>query len=130
VQVDGGGNLAESSVSVMVAVRKSDGVLRAPKANCILPSTTLRRTLEMQDALVASGAVTAVVREDIPMAELSDSSTTVELIDMGGGFCRPVVSFDGQVVGDGKPGPVFAVLRRMLLEDLENPEQCDDIPLL
>ena len=43
------------------------------------------------------------------------SGATTEMIDFGGGFSKPILTFDGAAVGEGKPGPVPCLLRETTL---------------
>ena len=38
------------------------------------------------------------------------SGATTEMIDFGGGFSKPILTFDGAAVGEGKAGPVRFLL--------------------
>jgi|EP01046_Picozoa_sp_COSAG06_P054908 hypothetical protein len=40
------------------------------------------------------------------------SGATTEMIDFGGGFSKPILTFDGAAVGEGKPGPVPCLLKK------------------
>ena len=52
----------------------------------------------------------------------------LQVIDVGGGFCRSVVSVDGHPIAGGQPGPVCAALEQILLRDFENKEFVDEVP--
>lgn len=82
-----------------------DGEVRtAPKSNYILPSITREVVLEICRAEGIVARETPVHYHQLPKArEIFIVGTTVEIL--------PVVRLDGQVVGDGKPGPIA---RRLL----------------
>ena len=40
----------------------------------------------------------------------------------------PIVQWDGQPIGDGKPGPVAKALLRLLDEDMRTSDRLIDVP--
>lgn len=125
VQLDNG-FVAESAVST-IAIVDGEGKLRAPPADRILDSTTWRRTSELAPSLVDAGILAGVSATPVSEAELREAR---EILSLGGGWVEPVLTLDGQAVGDGLPGPVFRALDPVVRADFLNPEHTDDVPYL
>lgn len=93
-----------------------DGRLLFPGLDRILKGTTMLRVAELAREEAARGALAAVAFEDIPRravheaAELLLVGTTIDVA------CA--VSFDGQPIGDGRPGPVGLRLNERLGRDV------------
>ena len=124
IQVAANGVVAESSVSCVVAVGK-DGIMRVPEPQFILPSITIQRLLDLAPQLKDRGIIAGVERCDFMIQDMEDSA---ELIDVGGGWCRAVVSLDGNSISKGVRGPVFEAVWEMLIDDFSNKEFTDAIP--
>ena len=50
------------------------------------------------------------------------------MIDFCGGYCSPVLTFDGAAVGNGAAGPVACALGELLVADFDGDEHTDAIP--
>lgn len=124
IQLDENDFICESSISV-VAFVNSDGIFIAPKFDKILPSTTLKRTFELLPTLVDRGLLNGYEQRDISREE---GLSAQEMIDMGGGYCRSVLTWDGVSIGNGKSGPVAKALFDLLIADFENEKYTDAIP--
>lgn len=120
LQCDAHGNVAECSIgSIAFVFRDEDEVVRTPKLDKILRSTTLLRAEELYGAFVY---------QDLPLAEVLERA--VEAIGFGGSNVSAIVELNGRAIGTGKPGKVFAKLRELLERDFEfaGSDFLDDIP--
>jgi len=114
VFVDEAGNVGESS-NMNVAFITGDGVLKHPKFDHILSGCTSLRLLELARGLVGS-RLRGVEVCDIPVAE---ARAAREMLLIGSSVkVAPIVEWDRQPVGDGKPGPLAKVLREALDQDM------------
>ncbi len=115
VFIDAGGHVGESS-NMNVAFVTADGVFRHPRFDQILSGCTSLRLLELAPALQQRGLITGVDVSDIAVAVARRSR---EMLLLGSSIkVAPVVMWDGQVIGDGKPGPVAKALLELLEEDM------------
>src|SRR5499426_4918135 len=109
VFIDADGNVGESS-NMNVAFVTADGVLRHPKFDHILSGCTSLRLLELARRL-DGGLLRGVEVCDIPVAE---ARAAREMLLIGSSVkVAPIVAWDGQPIGDGKPGPVSQALRAL-----------------
>jgi 4-amino-4-deoxychorismate lyase len=114
VFIDQRGMVAESS-NMNVAFVTKDRVFRHPSFDAILSGITIQRVLDFAQWLVQQGMLQAVQLADIPVEEGRDAA---EMMLIGSSIkIAPVVEWDGQKVGDGKPGPVTKKLLEMWNED-------------
>jgi 4-amino-4-deoxychorismate lyase len=126
VFVDDAGNVGESS-NMNVAFVTPDGVFRHPKFDHILSGCTSLRVLDLAPALVGRGVIKAVEVCDIPVAA---ARAAREMALIGSSVkVAPIVAWDGEPIGDGKPGPVTAALRQLLEEDMRSGhDRLTDVP--
>ena len=125
VFIDADGHVGESS-NMNVAFVTKDGVLAHPKFDHILSGCTSLRLLELADVLRDQGLVNGIVVRDIPVA---DARASREMLLLGSSVkVAPIVQWDGQVIGDGKPGPVARALLRLLQEDMRRSDRLTDVP--
>jgi 4-amino-4-deoxychorismate lyase len=114
VFIDQRGMVAESS-NMNVAFVTKDRVLRHPSFDAILSGITIQRILDFAQRLVQQGTLDAVRLGDIPVQEGRDAA---EMMLIGSSIkVAPVVEWDGQKIGDGKPGPITKKLLEMWNED-------------
>ena len=114
VFIDQRGMVAESS-NMNVAFVTKDRVFRHPPFDAILSGITIQRVLDFAQRLVQQGALNAVRLADIPVEE---GRAAAEMMLIGSSIkVAPVVQWDGQPIGDGKPGPVAKKLLEMWNED-------------
>ena len=114
VFIDQRGMVAESS-NMNVAFVTRDRVLRHPAFEAILSGITIRRVLDFAERLVQQGELNAIRLADIPVQEGRDAA---EMMLIGSSIkIAPVVEWDGQKIGDGKPGPITKRLLEMWNED-------------
>ena len=117
--VDEAGCVGEGS-NMNCAFVTTDGVLRHPKFDNILSGCTVKRLLELAGRLVDEGLLREVVVDDIHVAE---AKAAAEMMLIGSSiYVAPVVRWDDQIIGDGKPGPVTKAMRELLEEDMRSGE--------
>jgi 4-amino-4-deoxychorismate lyase len=126
VFIDAAGHIGESS-NMNAAFVTRDGVFRHPKFDHILSGCTSLRLLELAPALVERGLITGVAVSDIPVAE---ARAAREMMLLGSSIkAAPIVEWDGQPVGDGRPGPVAKALLELLETDMrQGRERLIDVP--
>ncbi len=112
--LDARGMVAESS-NMNVAFVRRDRVLRHPAFDAILSGITVQRLLHLAQRLVAQGDLRDVVVGDITVQE---GKAAAEMLLIGSSIkVAPVVEWDGQPIGDGKPGPIARKLLALWQED-------------
>ena len=115
VFMDTNGNVGEGS-NMNCAFVTHDGVLRHPEFDQILTGCTIARLLELAKRLVQDGIIKSIQVADIPVAE---AKACAEMMLIGSGISvAPIVEWDGEKIGDGKPGKVSAALSALLKEDM------------
>jgi 4-amino-4-deoxychorismate lyase len=125
VFIDAAGHVGESS-NMNVAFVTRDGVLVHPKFDRILRGCTSVRLLELAHVLRDQGLLAGVEIRDLPVA---DARTSREMVLLGSSVkVAPVVQWDAQVIGDGRPGPVARALLRLLEEDMIKGDRLIDVP--
>ena len=114
VFIDEQGMVGESS-NMNVAFVSRDGVFRHPKFDAILTGITVQRVMEFAQRLVDQGELSGIVVDDISVDE---GRGMAEMMLVGSSIkVAPVVQWDGQPIGDGKPGPIAKKLYDMWRED-------------
>ena len=117
VFIDQRGMIAESS-NMNVAFVTKDRVFRHPPFDAILSGITIQRVLDFAQRLVQQGSLNAVRLADIPVEE---GRAAAEMMLIGSSIkVAPVVEWDGQKIGDGKPGTVTQKLLDMWNEDTKS----------
>jgi len=125
VFIDESGNVGESSNMNLAFVTKQ-GVLVHPKFDHILSGCTSLRLLELARAHQDRARVARVEVRDIPVAEARASR---EMLLLGSSIkVAPVIQWDDQVIGDGKPGPVGRALLQLLEEDMRSGDRLIPVP--
>jgi 4-amino-4-deoxychorismate lyase len=120
VFIDEDGNVGESS-NMNVAFVTRQGVLVHPKFDHILSGCTSLRLLELARAHQDRARVTGVEVRDISVGE---ARTSREMLQLGSSIkVAPVVQWDDQVIGDGKPGPVSRALLELLEDDMRTSDR-------
>ncbi len=115
LSVESGGSLAEGSTENFFIVN-AQRELVAPLFNYTLRGTTLMRCLQLAEKLVVEGELSGIRQdrvtvEDLLMArEAHLVGTTIEVM--------PLVEFNGQPIGGGRPGPMGRRLRDLLVADM------------
>jgi 4-amino-4-deoxychorismate lyase len=109
-----------------VAFVTDDGVLRHPTFHRVLPGCTSLRLLDLAQRLVGRGVLRGVEVCDVPVA---DARAAREMMLLGSSVkVAPVVEWDGQPIGDGKPGPVSRALLELLDDDMRTGDRLIDVP--
>ena len=112
--IDQCGMVAESSNMNVAFVTKAR-VFRHPPFEAILSGITIQRVLEFAQRLVQQGELKAITVADIAVQEGHEA---MEMMLIGSSIkIAPVVEWDGQKIGDGKPGRVTKKLLKMWNED-------------
>lgn len=125
VFIDADGHVGESS-NMNVAFVTADGVLRHPKFDHILSGCTARRMLELAPRLQATGLLKGVEVCDIPVAE---ARAATEMLLIGSSVkVAPIVQWDGQPIGNGRPGPVAKALLQLIEEDMRSGDRLIPVP--
>jgi len=115
VFVDANGNVGEGS-NMNCAFITHDGVLRHPKFDHILTGCTVSRLLTLAERLVQDGLIKSIHVADISVEEAKDCA---EMMLIGSGISvAPIVEWDGEKIGDGKPGKICAALGELLKDDM------------
>jgi 4-amino-4-deoxychorismate lyase len=117
VFIDETGNVGESS-NMNVAFVTRDGILKHPKFDHILSGCTSLRLLALATTLQERGGLRDVQVCDIPVAE---ARAAREMLLIGSSIkVAPVVGWDRNPIGDGKPGPAARALRELLDQDMRS----------
>lgn len=125
VFIDADGYVGESS-NMNVAFVTADGVFAHPTFDHVLAGCTSLRLLELAPALRDQGLINGVEVRDISVAEARASR---EMLLLGSSIkVAPIVQWDNQVIGNGRPGPVAAALLRLLEEDMRSGDRLIDVP--
>ena len=117
VFIDQRGMVAESS-NMNVAFVTHDRVFRHPPFDAILSGITVQRVLDFAQRLVEAGVLSTVRIAEISVGEGRDAA---EMMLIGSSIkVAPVIEWDGQKIGDGKPGPIARKLLEMWNEDVQS----------
>jgi 4-amino-4-deoxychorismate lyase len=123
VFVDGAGNVGESS-NMNVAFVTPDRILRHPKFDHILSGCTSLRVLDLASSLVG----TLIERVEVCDLSVADARAAHEMLLIGSSVkVAPIVAWDGQRIGDGKPGPVAAAIRGLLETDMRSGDRLTSV---
>ncbi|GEP12464.1 D-amino-acid transaminase [Methylobacterium gnaphalii] len=100
------GSITEGSSSTAFIVTKEGTIITRPLSNALLPGITRR-------AVIALAAEFDLKLEErlFSVEELHDAAEA--FYTSASAFVMPVVSVDGKVLGDGRPGPVARRLREL-----------------
>jgi 4-amino-4-deoxychorismate lyase len=124
VFVDENGHVGESS-NMNVAFVTADGVFRHPKFEHVLAGCTSLRLLELAPSLIG-GVISGVEVCDIPVAEARRAR---EMFLIGSSVkVAPVVEWDGQPIGTGRPGPASKALLGLIEEDMRSGNRLMEVP--
>ena len=114
VFIDQRGMVAESS-NMNVAFVTKDRVFCHPPFDAILSGITIQRVLQFAERLVKEGELRGIHLADVPLGE---GHQAAEMMLIGSSIkVAPVVQWDGQPIGNGKPGPITKKLLEMWNED-------------
>ncbi len=125
VFIDQDGHVGESS-NMNVAFVTKDGAFAHPKFDHILAGCTSLRLLDLATTLRDRGLITGVEVRDITVPEARASR---EMMLLGSSVkVAPIIKWDDQVIGDGRPGPVAAALLRLLDDDMRSSDRLIPVP--
>jgi 4-amino-4-deoxychorismate lyase len=117
VFIDQRGRIAESS-NMNVAFVTRDRVFRHPSFDAIISGITIQRMLKLAERLVAQGDLREIRLGDV---SVSEGRQAAEMMLIGSSIkVAPVVQWDGQPIGDGKPGPISKKLLDLWEEDVHS----------
>ncbi len=119
VSLDEKGLLAEGATENVGIISKK-GELLIPRFSRTLRGITVTRAMEIARGLPGA-QLSAAVEADITREQAYDAA---EIMVFGTSFnILPVVEYDGNRIGDGRPGPVFKLLTELMAQDeTKNPE--------
>ena len=125
VFIDLAGHVGESS-NMNVAFVTKDGVLQHPKFDHILRGCTSQRLLELASRLQQQALLNGISVGDIPV---EDARACREMLLLGSSVkVAPIIQWDAQTIGDGKPGPVAKALLQLVEEDMRTSDRLTDVP--
>ena len=126
VILDEKGCLAEGSAENIAVVSKNRELL-FPEFDRILKGLTVSRAAELAGELLDTGEITDIRFTDLRPEEAFGAR---EVLILGTSVdALPVVKIDDHTIGDGKPGPVFAKLRQLIINDMTaNPDIITRVP--
>jgi 4-amino-4-deoxychorismate lyase len=117
IMIDERGMVGESS-NMNVAFVTKDRVFRHPCFDAILSGVTVQRMLNLARRLVKSGDLRDILVADVSIQE---GRAAAEMLLIGSSIkVAPVVEWDGQPIGDGRPGPIAGKLLDLWYEDVRN----------
>ena len=103
-----------------------DGVLRHPPFDSILSGITVQRLTQLGRRLVEEGDLRDIVFADVPVEE---GRSAAEMFLIGSSIkVLPVVLWDNQPVGNGRPGPIAKKLLDLWHQDAQAPSQLVRVP--
>lgn len=120
VGLDEKGFLAEGSTENLGVVT-AEGVLKFPGLDTTLSGITEQRVFELALQLVEEGHLKGAAFGEISPEEAYQAQevfltgTSLDIL--------PVVRFDGRTIGNGRPGPAYARLSRLLRQDMRTNER-------
>jgi 4-amino-4-deoxychorismate lyase len=125
VFIDEAGHVGEGS-NMNVAFVTRDGIFKHPKFDRILSGCTSLRLLELARALQDRGLLRHIDVCDITIAE---GRAAREMLLLGSSVkVAPIVQWDAEPIGDGRPGPVAKALLELLDEDMHKSDRLIDVP--
>ncbi len=124
VFIDADGNVGESS-NMNVAFVTVDGLLMHPNFDHILSGCTSLRLLELARTIAPRGPLTGVSVCDIPVAT---ARAAKEMLLIGSSVkVAPIVQWDQQPIGTGRPGPVAKMLLELMEEDMRSGDRLIEV---
>lgn len=113
------GYVSEGATESLAFVDKQRRFLY-PRFDYSLKGTTLLRAVEACQEMVREGVLTAVLCKDISVSEVFNSE---EVLVFGtrpgvGTDVIPVIKVEDRVIGSGKPGLIYTMLRNFFIKDV------------
>jgi len=125
VFIDADGYVGEGS-NMNVAFVTNDAVLVHPTFDHILAGCTSLRMLDLAKQLLDRGMLKGIELRDVAVPE---ARAAREMLLMGSSVkVVPIVQWDDQVIGDGKPGPIAKALFQLLEDDMRSGDRLIDVP--
>ena len=113
--IDRRGMVGEGS-NMNVAFVTKDRILRHPPFDGILSGITVQRMLQLARRLVEQGNLRDIMVDGVSVEE---GRAAAEMLLIGSSIkVAPVVKWDDQPIGDGKPGPIARKLLDLWREDV------------
>lgn len=132
IWLDQNGFIGEGQ-SMNCAFITKEGVLLVPEFDSILAGCTMKRVMKLAENLLTEQPSHGTVKlSEIRFGKVSvdDARNAAEMMLCGSGvMVEPVVQWDEQVIGSGKPGQVTLALRKLLEEDLIFGDESQRIPI-
>lgn len=111
IGIDENGYLTESATENIMIVDEN-GILVHPPLVSILKGTTMIRACELAQENGTIAKTRPISIEDLLSAqEVFITGTSLDVL--------PVIAFEGQKIGGGRPGPIAMRLRNLILKDIE-----------
>jgi branched-subunit amino acid aminotransferase/4-amino-4-deoxychorismate lyase len=125
VNIDDNGFLGEGSTE-NIGIVSEDGYIKIPSFENTLAGITAKRIIDLADTLVKDKIIKGVRFAGI---SLEDVHLSQEVVLMGTSInILPVINFNGKIIGDGAPGPVYSKLSYLLWKDMhENKDLLTEI---
>ncbi|XP_039044234.1 D-amino-acid transaminase, chloroplastic-like [Hibiscus syriacus] len=126
IWLDTDGFIAEGpNMNVAFVTKKKE--LLMPRFNKILSGCTAKRVLTLAEELVRQGTLHRIRVDNVSVDE---GKSADEMMLIGSGILvRPVIQWDGQVIGDGKEGPISKTLLNFILEDMKSGPSSVRVPV-
>lgn len=117
ISIDEEGFLGEGATeNVGIVTRQREFLV--PRFDRVLRGVTITRMLELAESLVRSGDLRQVAEANITLAQAYEAA---EVMMFGTSLdVLPVRSYDGRVIGEGRPGEFFAKFLQLLREDMRS----------
>jgi D-alanine transaminase len=103
------GMITEGGSSSAFILTQDDVIVTRNNSNSILPGCTRK-------AVVALAEERQLRVEERPFSVAEALAAKEAFITSASSFVQPVVSIDGKVIGDGKPGPMATRLREIYVD--------------
>jgi branched-chain amino acid aminotransferase len=115
---DPGGLLTESSTENIAIVSRA-GEFLAPERRLILSGTTLKRLMDLAGGLVHEGRLAAALHTDITRSMVREAAEA--LVCSTSTDVLPIVAWDDEPCGQGRPGPTARELLRRIRAEYTDP---------
>jgi branched-subunit amino acid aminotransferase/4-amino-4-deoxychorismate lyase len=125
VNIDDNGFLGEGSTE-NIGIVSEDSYIKIPSFENTLAGITAKRIIDLADTLVKDKIIKGVRFAGI---SLEDVHLSQEVVLMGTSInILPVINFNGKIIGDGAPGPIYSKLSYLLWKDMhENKDLLTEI---
>ena len=112
------GLMTESSTENIAIISRA-GEFLAPEWGLILSGSTLKRLMDLAGGLVREGRLAAVRHAGITRAMVREAAEA--LVCSTSTDVLPIVAWDGEPLGPGRPGPISRELLRLLRAEYTDP---------